>query len=50
MTVDIDSKRVEELAAQGLTMRQIALSLVIARSTLYENGKKNRDDGLSIWR
>ena len=43
MAVEIDSQKVEALAAQGLTMKQIALSLGIARSTLYENGKKNPD-------
>lgn len=40
----IDPAKVEELAAQGLSMKQIALCLGIARSTLY----KKRGERLDI--
>lgn len=43
MTVEIDYKRVETLASQGLSTKQIADCLGIARSTLYEHKKKNSD-------
>jgi len=36
MSVEIPIEKVETLAAQGLSMKQIALSIGIARSTLYK--------------
>ena len=41
MTIDVDYQKVESLAAQGLTKKQIAYSLGIGESTLYEKQKTN---------
>jgi len=36
VTVEVDTGKVEQLAAQGLTIGQIARCLEVGRSTLYE--------------
>lgn len=41
--IDVDPKRVEELAARGLSVKQIALCLGIARSTLYRKFDEDQD-------
>lgn len=43
MTVDIDFEKVEELAGNGLTIKEIADCIGVARSTIYEHKKKNPD-------
>ena len=39
MTIDVDYKKVESLAAQGLSKKEIAYCLGIGESTLYEKQK-----------
>jgi DNA invertase Pin-like site-specific DNA recombinase len=41
--IDIDIEKVERLAGQGLTYDEIALSLGINRSTLYERKRQNQE-------
>lgn len=41
MTIDVDYKKVESLAAQGLTKKQIAYCLGIGESTLYDKQKSD---------
>ena len=41
MTIDVDYKKVESLAAQGLSKKEIAYCLGIGESTLYERQKKD---------
>ena len=41
MTVEIDPNKVESLASQGLTAKQIAHCLGIGRTTLYNHKNKN---------
>lgn len=43
MTVEIDIEKLEALAGQGLTVKQIADCLGIARCTIYDHKKKNPD-------
>jgi len=43
MTHEVDYKKVESLAAQGLTKEQIARCLGIGRSTLFDKQKKDPD-------
>lgn len=43
MTVEIDPNKVEQLAAQGLTVRQIAHCCDVGRSTLHRKMKENGD-------
>ena len=43
MTVEIDPKSVETFASEGLTTKQIADCLGVARSTFYEHKNKNPD-------
>ena len=41
MTIDVDLNKVESLAAQGLTKKQIAYCLDIGESTLYDKQKRD---------
>ena len=41
--IEIDLEQVEDLASRGLTMEQIAISLGIGESTLYEKQKKSAE-------
>ena len=41
MTIDVDINKVESLAAQGLSKKEIAYCLDIGESTLYERQKKD---------
>lgn len=50
MTVKIDPKHVEQLAAQGLTPEEIANSLDCSRTTLYRQMKSEEDVKLAIQR
>jgi len=43
MAVEIDAKKVESLAGQGLTTKQIADCIGCARSTFYEHKNKRPD-------
>lgn len=43
MTVELDPKKVEQLAAQGLTVRQVADCCDISRSQLYARLKEEPD-------
>ncbi len=43
MTIDVDYKKVESLAAQGLSKKEIAYCLGIGRSTLYDKQKNDLD-------
>ncbi len=48
MTVEIDPAKVEKLAAQGLTVKQIADCLDVGRTTMYTNmgGKRELRDAI----
>ena len=43
MTVEIDYERVETLAGQGLSKKEIARCIGIGRSTLYAKQKEDQD-------